>query len=170
MTVRWTVRAAGGPSRSETVSPQATEREPPLCKGRGTAERRWRDCEDVVKLRRLMTATIPQSKPTVLPAPFTQGGLSERSCRLFVRKCQTVPAPLGAASIIGLCPHMENPRLSRGIFICSFPLNAHPITSSPLSHPVVRKYHFLPFLYCQKMATMIEYSRRQEKQRRIVEL
>ena len=116
----------------EEVSPQATEREPPLCKGRGTAERRWRDCEDVVKLRRLMTATIPQSKPTVLPAPFTQGGLSERSCRLFVRKCQTVSAPLGAASIIGLCPHMENPRLSRGFPFCRHIGNLHSLWLFPL--------------------------------------
>ena len=51
------------------VSPLATERVPPLCKGRGTTERWWRDCEDVVKLRRLLIAAIPQSKPMDLTAP-----------------------------------------------------------------------------------------------------
>ena len=39
--------------------------------------------------------------------------------RLFVCKCQLLHTHLCVASIIGLCPHMENPRLSRGIFFVS---------------------------------------------------
>ena len=48
---------------------------PPLCKGRGTAEGGGGIVKVAMKPRRLSTATIPQSKPAVLPAPFAQGGL-----------------------------------------------------------------------------------------------
>jgi len=59
--------------------------------------------------------------------------------RLFVCKCQLLHTHLCVASNIGLCPHMENPRLSRGIFIYSswgF-IKPSPRTSSVVS--IIRK-------------------------------